>query len=207
MFWGHFLNYLVLSFFLEGLSRFSSSSWSTPALRKKMSRSLTAPCFTFSSSPSFTFVLCLLLLGKAGAGPDSEHFGVSLRASEPRLAKMCAYHVGTFDPVSSSREKAQKLSHLKQGKDSVCDYAIWTDNRWIQLQKQCEASPRIPGRSASAQASRWPTTRRSPPDALPHLLTAQEDEAMQLGRAKLTPEERQKRQQEEGASTAAGLVI
>lgn len=91
---GHFLDYLVLSFFLEGLSRFSSSSWSMPALRKKMSHSLTAPCLTFSSSPSFTLVLCLFLLGKAGAGLDSEHFRVSLRASEPRLAKMCAYRVG-----------------------------------------------------------------------------------------------------------------
>ena len=30
----------------------------------------------------------------------------------------------TFDPVSSSREKAQELSNLKQGKDSICDYAI-----------------------------------------------------------------------------------
>ena len=30
----------------------------------------------------------------------------------------------TFDPVSSHREKAQELSTLKQGKDSVCDYAI-----------------------------------------------------------------------------------
>lgn len=30
----------------------------------------------------------------------------------------------TFDPVSSSREKAQELSHLRQSKDLVCDYAI-----------------------------------------------------------------------------------
>ena len=30
----------------------------------------------------------------------------------------------TFDPVSSSREKAQELSTLKQGKNSVCDYVI-----------------------------------------------------------------------------------
>ena len=30
----------------------------------------------------------------------------------------------TFDPVSSNREKAQEHSTLKQGKDSVCDYAI-----------------------------------------------------------------------------------
>ena len=30
----------------------------------------------------------------------------------------------TFDPVSSSREKVQELSTLKQGKDSVCDYTI-----------------------------------------------------------------------------------
>ena len=30
----------------------------------------------------------------------------------------------TFDPVCSSREKAQELSTLRQGKDSVCDYAI-----------------------------------------------------------------------------------
>ena len=30
----------------------------------------------------------------------------------------------TFDPVCSSREKAQELSTLKQGNASVCDYAI-----------------------------------------------------------------------------------
>ena len=30
----------------------------------------------------------------------------------------------TFDPVCSNREKAQELSTLKQGRDSVCDYAI-----------------------------------------------------------------------------------
>ena len=30
----------------------------------------------------------------------------------------------TFDPLSSSREKAQELSTMKQGKDSVCDYVI-----------------------------------------------------------------------------------
>ena len=30
----------------------------------------------------------------------------------------------TFDPVCSSREKAQELSTLKQGNDSVCDHAI-----------------------------------------------------------------------------------
>ena len=30
----------------------------------------------------------------------------------------------TVDPVCSSREKAQELSTLRQGKDSVCDYAI-----------------------------------------------------------------------------------
>ena len=37
--------------------------------------------------------------------------------------------VKTFDPVSSSRERAQELSHLKQGKDLVCDMpftsALW----------------------------------------------------------------------------------
>ncbi|KAK0151824.1 hypothetical protein N1851_006805 [Merluccius polli] len=30
----------------------------------------------------------------------------------------------TFDPVTSSREKAQELSSLKQGSGSVCDFAI-----------------------------------------------------------------------------------
>ena len=30
----------------------------------------------------------------------------------------------TFDPVCSSREKAQELSSIRQGNDSVCDYAI-----------------------------------------------------------------------------------
>ena len=41
----------------------------------------------------------------------------------------------TFDPVCSSREKAQELSTLKQGRDSVCDYAIHfctlaAESRW-----------------------------------------------------------------------------
>ena len=30
----------------------------------------------------------------------------------------------TFDPVCSNREKAQELSSIRQGNDSVCDYAI-----------------------------------------------------------------------------------
>lgn len=30
----------------------------------------------------------------------------------------------TFDPVSTDREKARELIGLKQGNDSVCDYAI-----------------------------------------------------------------------------------
>ncbi len=40
-----------------------------------------------------------------------------------------------FDPISSDQEKARELSNIKQGMDSVCDYAIRfhtlaTDSRW-----------------------------------------------------------------------------
>ena len=151
----------------------------------------------------------------------------------------------TFDPVSSSREKAQELSHLKQGKDSVCDYAIYfrtlaaesgwnntalydvflkglapaiqdllvpldlptdldalialtirTDNRRLQLYQQRETKQKIPGGVTTTPDLRWPTAHRSPPDAQPHLHAAPQDEAMQLGRAQLTPEEHQRWQQE-----------
>ena len=76
--------------------------------------------------------------------------------------------------------------------DALFALAIRTNNRRMQLQCQL----RVPGRTATAPVSRWPTTQRSPPDAQPHLHAAPEEEAMQLGRARLTPEERQRWQQE-----------
>ena len=80
--------------------------------------------------------------------------------------------------------------------DTLIALTIRTDNRRMQLQHQREAVLRVPGRTTTAPVSRWPTTQRSPPDAQPHLHAAPEEEAMQLGRAWLTPEEHQRRQQE-----------
>ena len=170
-------------------------------------------------------------------------------AGEPRVCDTLAGFLGalkrTFDPVNSSREEAQQLSHLRQGKNSVCDYAIhfrtlaaesgWnntalyntflkgltptiqdllvpldlpadldalialairTDNRRRQFQQQRESTPREPGRMTTTPASKWPTQQRSPPSTLPHLQAAPVEEPMHLGRARLTPEERQWRLKE-----------
>ena len=144
----------------------------------------------------------------------------------------------TFDPVCSSREKAQELSTLKQGKDSVCDYAIhfhtlaaesgWnnaalydiflkglspdiqdllvpldlptsldalvalairTDNRQNQLRKQRKAKRGVSGGAASTPESRCPTPHRMLPETSQN---RNDEEPMQLGRVRLTQEERQK---------------
>ena len=160
----------------------------------------------------------------------------------------------TFDMVSSSREKAQELSNLRQGRDSVCDYAInfrtlvaesgWnnaalyvvflkglapsiqdlllpldlptdlealialairTDNRRLQLRQQRESKLKIPVRVTTAPDLRWPTLKRSSPDAQPHLHTTPEEEGMQLGRARLTPDEHQRWQQERRCFNCGGV--
>ena len=148
----------------------------------------------------------------------------------------------TFDPVCSSREKAQELSSIRQGNDSVCDYAIhfrtlaaesgWnntalydvflkglspdiqdllvpldlptsldelialairTDNRRNQLRKQwVERRGEYHGATVTPE-TRWPTSPRALPD---NATSRNEEEPMQLGRTRLTPEERQRRRQE-----------
>ena len=80
--------------------------------------------------------------------------------------------------------------------DALITLATRTDNRRLQFQRQRESKLKIPVRVTTAPDSRWPTSQWSLPDAQPHLLTTPEEEAMQLGRARLTPEEHQKRQQE-----------
>ena len=148
----------------------------------------------------------------------------------------------TFDPVCSSREKAQELSTLRQGKDSVCDYAIhfrtlaaesgWnnaalydtflkglsaeiqdllvpldlptsldalialairTDNRRTQLRRYREERRSGRDQHTAPRESRWLTPHRVSPEK-PHLRS--DEEPMQLGRARLSPEERLKRRQE-----------
>ena len=143
--------------------------------------------------------------------------------------------------MSSHREKAQELSTLKQGRESVCDYAIqfrmlaaesgWnnialydiflkglspaiqdllvpldlptsldelialairTDNRRNQLRRQREPKPGVREGTIAAPEPRWRTASLIASEKpLQHV-----EEPMQLGRARLSLEERQKRQQE-----------
>ena len=142
----------------------------------------------------------------------------------------------TFDPVCSSREKAQELSSLRQGKDSVCDYVIhfrtlaaesgWnnaalydiflkglssdiqdllvpldlpmsldalitltirTDNCRNQLRKQREARRGEYNGATAMPETRWLTE---------NAMSRNVEEPMQLGRTRLTQEERQRRRQE-----------
>lgn len=81
MFWRHFLNYLVLVIFLGRTVSFQQEKnvWLS-----------NCSMFDFLQQSFVYFGTLPLLLGKAGAGLDSEHFDFILRASEPRLAKMCA---------------------------------------------------------------------------------------------------------------------
>ncbi|KAK0139622.1 Retrotransposon-derived protein PEG10 [Merluccius polli] len=144
----------------------------------------------------------------------------------------------TFDPVSDDREKAQELSGLRQGKDSVCDYAIrfrtlsaesgWnstalydglaapiqdllvpldlptgldelialavrTDNRLGQLRRHREdRTARTEGVSRSQTQGR-PASYTFPPVQHNRIPAEEEGIPMQLGRARLTQEERRKR--------------
>lgn len=145
-----------------------------------------------------------------------------------------------FDPVATDREKAQELSRLKQGGDSVCDYAIrfrtlatesgWnatalydtflkglsdpiqdllisldlppdldllialaicTDNR-LQEWKQRRGTSYIPASAFSSSVVPWRTgPHRLPPDQPPRPAPQREEEPMQLGRARLSQEERE----------------
>uniref|UniRef100_A0A671YIT6 Gypsy retrotransposon integrase-like protein 1 n=1 Tax=Sparus aurata TaxID=8175 RepID=A0A671YIT6_SPAAU len=151
----------------------------------------------------------------------------------------------TFDPVTTSWEKAQELSSLKQGSSSVCDYAIrfrtlavesgWnatalydiflkglsthiqdllvpldlptdvdslialairTDNRLTQLQRQRGRGPATAESHLRTQAPAGSARHHSPQEQRHPPSAEREEEPMQLGRARLTPEERRKRQLE-----------
>ena len=148
----------------------------------------------------------------------------------------------TFDPVCSNREKAQELSLIRQGNQSVCDYAIhfrtlaaesgWnntalydiflkglsselqdllvpldlpttldalialairTDNRRSQLLKHREIRRGESYGATAAPETKWPTPLRGTPE---NTVSRNDEEPMQLGRTRLTPEERQKRRLE-----------
>ena len=147
----------------------------------------------------------------------------------------------TFDPVSSDREKARELMGIKQGTNTVCDYAIlfrtlaaesgWnsaalfdfflkglaapirellvpldlpsdldslialairTDNRLRELHPSARSRPGGIGRFLTASAPEIPL----PSGPRPYFPTPGGEEPMQLGRARLSREERQRRQQE-----------
>uniref|UniRef100_A0A3P9M1D4 Gypsy retrotransposon integrase-like protein 1 n=1 Tax=Oryzias latipes TaxID=8090 RepID=A0A3P9M1D4_ORYLA len=150
----------------------------------------------------------------------------------------------TFDPVSTSRDKARELTSIRQGGDSVCDYAIrfrtlaaesgWnsvalydvflkglapriqeqlipldlppgldsliglairTDNRIRELASRRSSGPSGGGSSHGAEF----TDRRDFPRFTadpPRSSADRSDEPMQVGRARLTAEERRRRQRE-----------
>ncbi|XP_036968157.1 uncharacterized protein LOC119027253 isoform X2 [Acanthopagrus latus] len=116
----------------------------------------------------------------------------------------------TFDPLCSSREKAPELSTLRQGLsaeiqdllvpldlptslDALIALAIRTDNRRTQLRRYREERQSGRDQHTAPRESRWPTPHRVFPEK-PHLRP--DEEPMQLGRARLSPEERLKRRQE-----------
>lgn len=148
------------------------------------------------------------------------------------------------------------MSQVRQGKDSVCDYAIrfrtlaaesgWndaalydvflkglnrviqdilvpldlpsdidalivlvvrTENRQSQLQRQREIQHKSTTKKPATLDLRWPTPPRpaSETPVRPPLISR--EEPMQLGRARLTSKERQRRQQEGRVFTAVEWVI
>ena len=76
--------------------------------------------------------------------------------------------------------------------DDLITLAIRTDNRRNQLRRQREPKSGARGGAISAPESRWRTFSPVASEKPPQLV----EEPMQLGRARLTLEERQKRQQE-----------
>ena len=62
------------------------------------------------------------LAGRARAWATAEWARESPLSSSHRDFKEALQR--TFDPVSTIREKARELSGLRQGQESVCDYAI-----------------------------------------------------------------------------------
>uniref|UniRef100_A0A3P9K7H2 ribonuclease H n=1 Tax=Oryzias latipes TaxID=8090 RepID=A0A3P9K7H2_ORYLA len=150
----------------------------------------------------------------------------------------------TFDPVSTSREKARELTNIRQGRESVCDYAIrfrtsaaengWnstalydvflkglaprfqeqlvpldlpqdldslialairTDNRIHEL--SCLRSSRPSGEGSTHRTdSAGRGFHRFPPDLHRFSSVDSGEEPMQVGRARISAEERQRRQRE-----------
>ena len=80
--------------------------------------------------------------------------------------------------------------------DALIALAIQTDNRLVQLRKQRGGGPAVTERHSRPPPPSGQAYRRSPPEPQPYLRADHEEEPMQLGRARLTPEERRKRQLE-----------
>ena len=79
--------------------------------------------------------------------------------------------------------------------DSLIALAIWTDNRLSQFRRQRGGRPTATERHPLPPTSGGATPHR-PPESTPHTRAEQEEETMQLGRARLMPEERRKCQLE-----------
>ncbi|KAK0143959.1 Retrotransposon-derived protein PEG10 [Merluccius polli] len=80
--------------------------------------------------------------------------------------------------------------------DSLIALAIRTDNRLVQFRRQRGGRPAAPEGPACSTTPSGSANHRSPTEPHPHPRTDREVEPMQLGRARLTPEERRKRQLE-----------
>ena len=179
------------------------------------------------------------LTGRARAWATAEWARESPLCSS--LAVFTAALQRTFDPVSSDREKAQELMGIRQGTNTVCDYAIlfrtlaaesgWnsaalfdfflkglaapirellvpldlpsdldslialairTDNRLREIHPSARSRPGGTGRFLTASAPEIPL----PSGTRPYFPTPRGEEPMQLGRARLSREERQRRLQE-----------
>uniref|UniRef100_A0A3B3H296 Gypsy retrotransposon integrase-like protein 1 n=1 Tax=Oryzias latipes TaxID=8090 RepID=A0A3B3H296_ORYLA len=151
----------------------------------------------------------------------------------------------TFDPVSTSRDKARELTIIRQGGDSVCDYAIrfrtlaaesgWnsvalydvfmkglapriqeqlipldlpqgldslialairTDNRLHELVSRRGSGSSGGGSSRGAESAERRNHRRFSADPHPSVTADSCEEPMQVGRTRLSAEERQRRLQE-----------
>ncbi|RVE68626.1 hypothetical protein OJAV_G00093590 [Oryzias javanicus] len=128
----------------------------------------------------------------------------------------------TFDPVSTGRDKARELTVIRQGGDSVCDYAIrfrtlaaesgWnsgganldslialairTENRLHDLVTRRSSGSSGGGSSRRAESTERRNPRRFSADPHPSVAADSGEEPMQVGRTRLSAEERQRRLQE-----------
>ncbi|MPV02325.1 hypothetical protein FVA96_24315, partial [Escherichia coli] len=182
------------------------------------------------------------LTGRAKAWATAEWARSSAVCSSPKKFADALRLV--FDPVATDRERARELSQIKQGGQSVCEYAIrfrtlamesgWnptslydvflrglsdqiqdllvpldlpldldslialairTDNRLQERRRQRgpRGTPAAPGSSPTLWGA---ASRQTSPERLSRTRAGGEEEPMQMGRARLSQEERQRRYQE-----------